>query len=98
MFKDKRITKATLKSFLKKYQDSIYINETSSFNGSVDMVTSIDNGFQKVEFNLDNHKNTLGYQGIWIVGKDWYNAYDDGKYVGIEYNNCCGSAIVAILK
>jgi hypothetical protein len=98
MFENKRITKATLKSFLKNHQDNIYINETSSFDSFDDMVSSINNGFKKVDFDLNNHKNTLGYEGIWLVGKDFYKSYDDDKFTGIEYSNCCGSAIIAILK
>ena len=55
---------------------------------------------EEIEASVLNNKNTLGYRGVWLVNnsRDSFNAYDDGKFQGIEVYNCCGSFIVVIQK
>lgn len=100
MFKDKRITLATLKSFIKKNADKIYIKELSKFNGMIDCVSNVVDDFKHTIFDATNHKSTLGYNGIWLVGRsdDRFTAFENSQYIGIEVYNCCGNFIVAIQK
>lgn len=94
-----KITRATLKSFINKNRDRLYINCKSSFNGMVDMVTDNDNaGFKPVQTTDRNEDYTLGIGGLWLVGssRDYFTEYNDSKYHGIEVYNSCGTSIVAV--
>jgi hypothetical protein len=98
---EKKITKATLKSFIAKNRDGLFINVKSEFDGYSDGLESRGGGFVKAEADDRGHcqKNTLGIEGLWIVGNhNTFEAYDDGIFTGIEYMNCCGHGIVAIRK
>jgi len=82
----KKITKATFKSFIKKNEGKLFIQCVSSFDGI----------FDGVEYVHD----TLGYNGIWLVGgsRDYFTAFDNGDFTGYEVYNCCGSFIIATQK
>lgn len=97
----KRITLATIKSWMKKNEGRIYVQERSRFDGSIDAVSY----HEAPEFNLaqpsyNPHKNNFNMRGVWFVfgGGDCYTPYDDGKFQGYEVYNCCGSFILATLK
>lgn len=98
MFQGKKITKATLKSFVKKNIDSLYIEKKSEFNGMVDGVERCAGGFVKVERTDLHVENTLGVKGVWIVNgsRDYFTAYQGAGFVGIEVYNCCGSFVLAV--
>ena len=96
-----KITRATLNSFINKNRDKLWIKCESSFDGMVDMVTQD----QHAEFNFAQEtirsvKNTLGINGLWLVGqsRDYFTAYEDAEFKGIDCYNCCGNAIVAVRK
>ena len=63
-----------------------------------------DSSFAKAKPERKTHQNsienTLGYEGIWLVGssRDYFKEYDDGVHQGISFSNCCGSGVVAIKK
>ncbi len=98
-----KVTKATLKSFIRKNEGKLFIREKSSFDGMVDGCTNeCDRGFnqaRKYEGTLREDHN-LGYHGIWIVGSSGnsFRAYNDDAFEGIEVYNCCGHFIVAVKK
>lgn len=94
----KKITLATIKAFVRKNEDSLYIMKKSSFDGMVDGVRACeDRAFRPVE-NEAHHEATMGIKGAWFVrgSRDYFNEYDDGKFKGYEVSNCCGSFILAI--
>lgn len=94
-----KITRATFKSFIKKNINDLYINNKSSFDGTVDCVMPINNGWRKAtQIKEDNY--TLGINGIWLVGHgdDYFVDYQNDIYKGYEVYNCCGSFILAIKK
>jgi len=95
-----KITKATFKKFIRDNKDALHINVKSSFSGMDDCVMPHNGGFKKAEATERNAEHTVGINGAWLVGssRDYFNAYDDGKFVGIEAYNCCGSFIIAIPK
>lgn len=98
---NKKITLATFKSFIKKNEENLLVNEVSSFDGMHDCVMSSEKvGFTKITKTESNVKHTLGIVGLWLVGssRDYFRTYEDEKYTGIEVYNCCGSQIIAIAK
>lgn len=93
-----KITRATLKSFIKNNQ--VFVKVKSSFDGMTDCVQSVADEFRKVEgFNFDE-QNTLGIRGLWLVGHsdDYFTEWENEEYKGIEIYNCCGTSIIATKK
>lgn len=95
---EKKITKATFKSFLRKNADNLYIKEESSFDGMYDSVMQVSNPMFVPAISASNvHDNNCGIQGVWLVGQSgnsFYKYYKDG-FTGFEVHNCCGSFVVA---
>lgn len=96
----KRITLATIKSFIRKNPGRLFIKVRSRFDGmsdglewnkSAEFVPAADGG---------SYRNTLGIAGAWFVGssRDYFEAYDDGEFTGYKVANCCGYFTLAIRK
>lgn len=105
--KTTKITKATVKSFVKKNFDNLYINVTSSFDGMIDGCRSQHDGFTKVKSSVklftvfssnDCNEHTLGIAGAWFVGqsRDYFRPYNENGFTGIEVYNCCGKFVLAV--
>lgn len=98
----KKITLATLKSFIRKNSDKLYINLRSKFSGMTDGIEKVGNSFEPVTIDNEhvNASHTLGIAGAWIVGssRDWLSHYEDETYTGIDVSNSCGHFILAIKK
>ena len=56
----KKITLATLKTFIRKNQDNLYIKVKSSFDSNTDCVMSTEDNFRKINGIDFTNKNTLG--------------------------------------
>ena len=95
--KTKKITLATVRSFIRNNADNLFINITSSFDGMYDCCMPEHNGFQKTEYSSDNLYNTMGVKGAWFVfgSRDYFTVYNENGYSGIEVSNCCGHFILA---
>ncbi len=94
-----KITKATVKSFIRKNIDDMYINVRGSFDGMTDGIEGKNTGFMRVQPTIINIDNTLGVDGAWFVnnGRDYFQAYEDENgYKGIAVSNCCGYFELAI--
>lgn len=96
----KKITRSTFKSFINKNKNQLYCLPKSTFDGMIDCVMPTNSQWQKASATDKHSEHTMGIEQVWLVGqsRDYFNAYDDGKYQGIEYHNCCGNGIVAITK
>lgn len=98
----KKITKATLKSFIRKNDDDLYCWEKSSFDGMVDCVMPSDSKIEKVDAGKINFEDgyRLGITGLWLVGRsgDKFEAWENEYFTGIEIYNCCGTSIIATRK
>ena len=95
----KKITRATFKSFIKKNTGKLFVNVKSRFDGMTDGCESVNGGFSAAIATDDHAEHTLGISGLWLVGgRDWFSSYEDDKFTGIEYSNCCGRGIVAVAK
>lgn len=99
----KKITRATLKSFINKNRDQLLVKVESDFDGMVDCVMpSRDATFTPAVSDDRDYafENTLGIRGLWLVGqsRDGFQPFEDDQLVGIKYYNCCGSGVIAIKK
>lgn len=93
----KRITLATVKSFIGK-ADNLHIRNLSSFDGMTDCVTSCNSsGFRKATKTEAHTSNTLGVQGAWFVGgsRNSLLPFEKDGFRGIEVYNCCGHFVLA---
>lgn len=97
----KRITLATIKSFLRRNQGQVYIKITSHFDGMIDGTREVDSpAFELARTTDRNMQYTLGLAAAWFVGqsRDWFRAYEDDTYQGYAVSNCCVNFIIAIKK
>jgi hypothetical protein len=95
-----KTTKSTIKSFISKNINNLFINVTSSYDGMVDGCTSNHNGFTKAAKDDANVRNTLGIAGAWFVNgsRDYFENYNENGFIGFSVSNCCGRFILAVKK
>lgn len=93
--KTKKITMATVKAFIRKNADNLYVKVNSSFDGMTDCVQHVKDNYRKISAN-----DAIGINGVWVVGesRDRINIYSDNEYTGYEIYNCCGSGIIVTKK
>lgn len=97
----KKITLATVKSFVRKNAGSLHIKVRSQFDGMVDGVRPLDDSkFRPVDaaaVDTDNSQ-TLGIAGAWFVrdSQDYFTPYSKNGFVGYEVYNCCGEFVLAV--
>jgi hypothetical protein len=99
--KAKKITLATVKSFIRKNQGKLFIKTQSSFSGYTDCVEQIAGAkFEPAVLTSDNIQHTIGISGAWFVGssRDYFRPFEDSLYTGIEVVNSCGCFTIAIEK
>ena len=111
--KTKRITIATVKSFIRKNRANLMIRVKSRFDGMYDCVADCpnDDGFEPAReqarsafYVIDDNgertdKHTLNIQGVYFVlGRDYCKAFENEEFVGYEVYNCCGNWFVAVRK
>lgn len=98
----KKITKATIKSFIKKNASNLYSLNISSFDGMFDgLVFNKNKEFRKVTFQKDiNEEHTFGIEDAWFVGmsRDYFTDFENDSFVGYKVFNSCGSFYLAIKK
>lgn len=94
----KKITLATVKSFIKNNRENLFINVKRQFDGSVDGEVSKDGGYQPATETTANLENTLGIDGAWFVGssRDYFKYIEQDGFEGINVYNCCGSFYLVI--
>lgn len=96
-----KVTMATIKSFVRKNQDKLYISCLSSFDGMTDCVQQSDDcsfaPAKPTELN-NSGTHTLGIRGAWFVGhsRDYFTPFSDSGFVGYEVSNCCGNFRIAV--
>jgi hypothetical protein len=67
----------------------------------VDCVCNVDDEFTPAVSNNNRHEaNTLGIEGIWLVGssRDYITRIETDELVGLNVYNSCGDFTVAIKK
>jgi len=96
-----KVTRATLKSFIKNNIDNLYIKVNSKFNGMVDCVMPVDEKEYSVAKKTESSLyNTLGINGAWFVGgsRDYFTKIENESFEGYEVYNCVGSFELAVKK
>jgi hypothetical protein len=93
-------TMATLKNFIKKNKNNLFVNVLSEFDGMVDGVETRTAGFLPAKPTTYVVDHTLGIDGIYCVGRsrDYIKTYDDAKFNGYSVSNSVGHFVVAIKK
>ena len=94
-----KITRATIKSFIKNNVGNLYIKTHSDFNGMTDCVERVESEFRKAIGEYDPQKeNTLGVDGVWLVGqsRDTFVEFNSKDFKGYTVANSCGSWTIAI--
>lgn len=98
----KKITLATVKSFVNKNRQNLLISTESHFNGMTDCVESCKSNFEFAKEQPKEwlKKETLNIDGAWFVGssRDYFDTYENEEVQGIKVYNSCGSFILAIAK
>ena len=100
MEKSKKITLATVKSFIRKAGDNLYIREDSTFDGMIDGTRFFNSEFEKAEKTDWAVNHSLGINGLYLVkqSRDYFTHFDNGEFIGIDYYNSCGSGVLAVKK
>ena len=95
-----KITKATFKAFIKKNIDNLYVSKDSNFDGMTDCIQSVDSKFAKAVITDKLNVYNFTIDSVWIVGgsSNYFKHFDDGQFVGISYDNSCGSGVIAVKK
>jgi hypothetical protein len=93
----KRITLATIKSFIKKNSDNLYLKKINAFDGMCDGISDRGaHGFTQVAVNPEGNKNRLGIEGAWFTSSgNLFTEFDDGVFKGYDVYNCCGNFVIA---
>ena len=95
----KKITMATLKSFIRKNAGKLFVKNLSHFDSMTDCVEQChDRQFREAQATDEHGDHSLGIRGVWCVrgSRDWFTAYNEKGFRGIEVYNCCGSFIIAV--
>ena len=99
--KTKKVTMATIKSFIRKNFENLHISYISHFDGMTDGISmSSDRSFMAIKPTDQNTHRTLGITGAWFVGssRDYFEVYEDDDFKGYEIYNSCGSFVLAVKK
>jgi len=96
----KRITLSTLKAFARSNKDRIYAKELSRFDGMVDGISWVDDGFEKTEITEPTNQCRTGIRKIYTVygNGNYCEFWENENFAGIKVYNCCGSSVLAIRK
>jgi len=89
----KKITKATIKSFIKKNKDNVLVKVISEFDGMVDGIEKSKNDEYKKIVSSSSDINEL-----FVLGRNYFEVIDNEKYYGYSISNCCGLFELVIEK
>jgi len=89
----KKITRATIKSFIRRHIKDLHLRQKTTFDGQVDGCTDCDKKIKSVWTTDQYLDNTLGIAGAWFVGdgRDYFRQIARPGYIGYDISNCCGS-------
>lgn len=96
--KQPKITLATLKKFIRENKSNLLLKRKSEFSGMTDGLEFIKEEFSPVTFTNSNLENTLGIEGVWVVGgsRNYFTPFVSETHIGIDVYNCCGNFILTV--
>ena len=93
----KKITKSTINSFIRKNRDCVLVKTLSQFDGMVDCVMPQESDFTKMQFILDSEgKEHPSVRSARLYSGSVYTSYENNGMVGYEIDDSCGTYIIAI--
>ena len=98
----KRITRTTIKSFIRKNSADLHIKIRARFDGMIDGLDWKKGAqFVKAEtpvelFHPEKYEHTLGVKGAWFTGRDFYVPIEEEGFKGFEVSNSCGVFTLAV--
>lgn len=94
ILKQKKITLATLKAFIKNAKE-LFVIQKSSFDGMIDGIS--ENANPKVI--PVSKENAIGHRGVWLTqSRNYFKYVETETHYGINVYNCCGEADLLTLK
>jgi len=97
----KKITLATIKSFIRKNEGKLFIRCNSYFDGMIDGTSYHENPQFVPAQKANCHDNyNLGIAGAWFVGgsRNSFAAVDEGGFIGYSVYNCCRDFDLVVKK
>jgi hypothetical protein len=96
----KKVTLATVKSFIRKNRGALLIRNISDFDGMTDCVEQKQSPTFRPAHIINDHleQNNLGIKGAWFVGesRDYFKPLNEPGMTGYNVYNCCGEFDLAI--
>jgi len=94
----RKVTLATIKSFIRKNKGEIFIRKQSRFDGMSDMVERNSDAEFRLAGEGSMLSHDLGISGAWFVGssRDSFERISEGNFEGFNVYNCCGEFDIAI--
>lgn len=92
--KSKKITIATVKSFIRKNFNNLYIKIINEFDSMIDGTSyNYNSEFKKVSQNIEYYFNLFSNST-----KNYCEKFENNEFIGYEVGNCCYDFIIAIKK
>lgn len=92
----KKTTLATVKSFVRKNAENLFVKVESSFDGMTDCVEKVEDDFRKV--NTEDVFDTRVGVFISDTTRNYIKPFENEDFKGFSISNCCGSGIIATEK
>lgn len=92
----KKVTLATVRSFIKRNLKDLHQQTLSRFDGMTDCVQRNENAaFRPANIEKFNEKDAsqMGIPGVWFVrdSRDYFTVINTPEWFGYEVYNCCGN-------
>lgn len=102
----KKITLATVKSFVKKNESKLLVQVKSSFNGMIDGCDDSRNcdftQVTEIRWPRPGYTSSMSIDGNSLLGSggsgNLFKVYEDDNFIGFDIYNCCGWFIIATQK
>lgn len=93
----KKITRATVKSFIRRHRDHLFVMSISSFDGQEDARMAFDKPeFLSVEVWDVNNQRTLGVEGVYFRENTSFKAYSGHGFEGFEVSHSGADFVLAV--
>lgn len=94
-----KITKTTLKSFIKANQGKLFVRFDGEFSGNHDGINFVKNDFNPASIDPKDLVNSLKNTGIILSEyENVFIPFENEEFVGIRIDNHLSNGVVAIKK
>lgn len=93
----KKITRTTVKSFIRRHRNHLFVMSISYFDGQEDAHMEVDEPeFLPVEVSDVNHPDTLGVDGVYFRMKTSFKAYSADGFEGYVVSHSGAYFVLAV--